>query len=389
MTHSRSMAADDIVATAAAVAEELFAGAAARDAAAAFPDGAFALLHAADLMMAPFPARLGGAGLAEPAAVDALCHVLRAVGGGDLSVGRLYEGHVNAVALVARYGTSRQLGALAEDVRAGAMSGVWNAEGALPATLEHGGDGWRLRGAKILASGVGSVTRPVVPVARGGASSAVTVMTIPHGDARNRDERWERARELLTTVGLRPEFAGRYPHEFSGGQRQRVGIARAIATNPKLLILDEPISALDISIRAQILNLLEDLQAERGISYLFIAHDLSVVRHICERVAVMYLGIIVEQGPSDRVFAFPKHPYTQALLESVPVADPSRRRLRVALDGDAPSPVAIPSGCRFRTRCPIAQTICAEQIPPLRDLGKGQFAACHFAAPGEMPTLAP
>ena len=197
------MAADDLVATAAAVAEELFAGAAARDAAAAFPDGAFALLHAADLMMAPFPARLGGAGLAEPAAVDALCHVLRAVGGGDLSVGRLYEGHVNAVALVARYGTSRQLGALAEDVRAGAMSGVWNAEGALPATLEHGGDGWRLRGAKILASGVGSVTRPVVPVARGGASSAVTVMTIPHLAAGERADlsRW-------TAQGMRSTCTG-------------------------------------------------------------------------------------------------------------------------------------------------------------------------------------
>ena len=208
-----------------------------------------------------------------------------------------------------------------------------------------------------------------------------------HGDARSRDERWNRARELLTTVGLRPEFAGRYPHEFSGGQRQRVGIARAIATNPKLLILDEPISALDISIRAQILNLLEDLQAERGISYLFIAHDLSVVRHICERVAVMYLGVIVEQGPSDRVFAFPKHPYTQALLEAVPVADPTRRRLRVALEGDIPSPLAIPSGCRFRTRCPIAQAICAEQVPLLRDLGNGQFAACHFAVSSETPNL--
>ena len=200
-----------------------------------------------------------------------------------------------------------------------------------------------------------------------------------HGVARSRDERIERARELLKTVGLRPEFVGRYPHEFSGGQRQRIGIARAIATNPKLLILDEPISALDISIRAQILNLLEDLQAERGISYLFIAHDLSVVRHICERVAVMYLGIIVEQGPSDAVFALPKHPYTQALLESVPIADPSRRRLRVALEGDAPSPVAVPSGCRFRTRCPLAQAVCAEQTPPLRDLGEGHFAACHFA----------
>ena len=176
MTHSRPLAAADIVATVAAVAEELFAGAEARDAAATFPDDAFALLHAADLMMAPFPVRLGGVGLVEPVAVDALCYVLRAIGGGDLSVGRLYEGHVNAVALVARYGTPKQLASLAEDVRAGAMSGVWNAEGARPASLDDGRDGVRLRGAKILASGVGSVTRPVVPVARGD----VTVMTIPH-----------------------------------------------------------------------------------------------------------------------------------------------------------------------------------------------------------------
>lgn len=189
----------------------------------------------------------------------------------------------------------------------------------------------------------------------------------------------ERARALLETVGLRPEFVSRYPHEFSGGQRQRIGIARAIATNPKLLILDEPISALDISIRAQILNLLADLQAAKGLSYLFIAHDLSVVRHICDRVAVMYLGIIVEQGPSDRVFSTPKHPYTQALLEAVPVADPSVRRKRELLEGDVPSPVDIPSGCRFRTRCPLAAEICARETPLLRDLGAGHLAACHFA----------
>jgi oligopeptide transport system ATP-binding protein len=208
-----------------------------------------------------------------------------------------------------------------------------------------------------------------------------------HGLAGSREDRMEQAQFLLKTVGLRPEFVSRYPHEFSGGQRQRIGIARAIATNPKLLILDEPISALDLSIRAQILNLLEELQAERGLSYLFIAHDLSVVRHLCDRVCVMYLGIIVEQGPSDQVFTNPKHPYTEALLSSVPVADPSVKRARLPLEGDVPSPVAIPSGCRFRTRCPLAAEICARETPPLRDLGNGQFAACHFAQPGDMPTV--
>jgi oligopeptide/dipeptide ABC transporter ATP-binding protein len=200
-----------------------------------------------------------------------------------------------------------------------------------------------------------------------------------HGLARSRLERLARARELLAVVGLDPEFTARYPHEFSGGQRQRIGIARAIATDPRLLVLDEPISALDISIRAQILNLLEDLRSARGVSYLFIAHDLSVVRHICDRVCVMYLGIIVESGPSNRVFAAPKHPYTQALLDSVPVPDPSARRHRAALEGDVPSPVNIPSGCRFRTRCPIAQEICSHEVPPLQDLGSNHLAACHFA----------
>jgi len=207
----------------------------------------------------------------------------------------------------------------------------------------------------------------------------VTEPLLAHGIVTDREARIASARQLLETVGLRPEFVSRYPHEFSGGQRQRIGIARAIATDPKLLILDEPISALDLSIRAQILNLLEDLQAERSISYLFIAHDLSVVRHICDRVAVMYLGIIVEQGTTDQVFTAPKHPYTQALLASVPVADPAARHERHPLEGDLPSPVAIPSGCRFRTRCPLAQEICALETPPLRELDNGHFAACHFA----------
>jgi oligopeptide/dipeptide ABC transporter ATP-binding protein len=200
-----------------------------------------------------------------------------------------------------------------------------------------------------------------------------------HRIVRHRREGLERARALLEQVGLRAEFVTRYPHEFSGGQRQRIGVARAIATDPRLLILDEPISALDISVRAQILNLLEDLQEQRGLAYLFIAHDLSVVRHICDRVAVMYLGIIVEEGPSDRLFSAPKHPYTQALLASVPVPDPSHCLTRPPLEGDVPTPVAIPSGCRFRTRCPFAQERCARETPPLRPLDEGHFVACHFA----------
>ncbi len=195
----------------------------------------------------------------------------------------------------------------------------------------------------------------------------------------SRKEITERARQLLTTVGLRPEFAGRYPHEFSGGQRQRIGIARAISTDPKIIILDEPISALDISIRAQILNLLEDLQQEKGLSYLFIAHDLSVVRHICDRVCVMYLGIIVEEGLSDQVFLQPKHPYTMALLEAIPIADPDVRKVRKLLEGDVPSPIDIPSGCRFQARCPYAKDICKREIPLLRELENGHKSACHFA----------
>jgi oligopeptide/dipeptide ABC transporter ATP-binding protein len=195
-----------------------------------------------------------------------------------------------------------------------------------------------------------------------------------------RSDRVDRSVALLEQVGLPADHLDRYPHEFSGGQRQRLVIARALAVEPEFLVADEPVSALDVSIQAQVVNLLDDLKTRFGLTLLLIAHDLAVVSHVCDRVVVMYLGRVMEIAPAEALYARPAHPYTQALLAAVPVPDPSRRRIRVALVGDPPSPLNPPSGCVFRTRCPRAEAICAEQVPALRPVGPGHVSACHLTA---------
>lgn len=200
---------------------------------------------------------------------------------------------------------------------------------------------------------------------------------------KNAQERYDVVVEMLTRVGLRADHARRYPHEFSGGQRQRIGIARALALRPKFIVCDEPVSALDVSIQAQVLNILKELQADFGLTYLFIAHNLSVVEHFSDRVGVMYLGKLVEVASREDLYADPLHPYTQALLSAIPVPDPTYKRQRIILEGDVPSPLNPPRGCRFHTRCPLAFDRCSQEEPPLKDYGTEHYAACWLLESGE------
>jgi oligopeptide transport system ATP-binding protein len=203
-----------------------------------------------------------------------------------------------------------------------------------------------------------------------------------------RDQIRRRVLDLLDVVGLSPHHVNRFPHEFSGGQRQRIGVARALALNPQLIVADEPVSALDVSIQAQVINLLDDLQDEFHLTYVFIAHDLGVVHHVSDRIAVMYLGVIVETAPADDLYERPIHPYTEALLSAIPDIDTGEevaQREQIVLEGEVPSPIAPPSGCRFHTRCPYATEICREVRPPLADFGDGRFAACHHPLGGAVP----
>jgi oligopeptide transport system ATP-binding protein len=249
-------------------------------------------------------------------------------------------------------------------------------EGTDLATLKHEEMRWMRRMMQMIFQDPYASLNPRMTV-----SEIVGEALLVHAVATPREIQ-ERVVHLLDLVGLNPSFIGRYPHEFSGGQRQRIGIARALALQPSFIICDEPISALDVSIQAQVVNLLEELQEQFNLTYLFIAHDLSMVRHISKRVAVMYLGVIMELADRDDLYLEPLHPYSQALLSAVPIPDPvaDANRKRTILEGDVPSPVNPPSGCRFRTRCPIAESICSESRPDFREVRPGHFVACHLVS---------